>query len=238
MSAKASAVQAWLLDALLPCSCALCAGHGREVVCAACRAACVDLGRPRCPRCGNPGEAALPCGACQALRPDFDATVVAADYAAPLDQLVLQLKFGARLALAPWCARVMAEAVRRRGLALPELLCPTPLGPRRLSERGYNQALELARPLGKALGIAVHPALALRVRETVAQSGMQPGARRDNIRNAFTLGIDALAQVRGRHIGLVDDVMTSGHTLNELAGVFKRFGAARVTNLVFARTPP
>ena len=229
---------AWLLDALLPCSCALCAGIASEVVCDACRRSYLEPARPRCPRCGNPGSPALPCGACQVMRPDFDATVAAGDYAAPLDQLVLQLKFGAALPLAPWCARVLADAVRNHAASLPDLLCPVPLGSRRLAERGYNQALEIARPLGKALGLAVHPRLALRVRETVAQSGVLPAARRDNIRNAFTLSPQAPELVRGRHIGLVDDVMTSGHTVNELAGVFKRFGAARVTNLVFARTPP
>lgn len=227
----------WLLNALLPCSCALCAGRSRDVVCDACRAGYLDPARPRCPRCGNPGDPELPCGACQAMRPHFDATAVAADYAAPLDQLVLQLKFGAGLALAPWCARMLADAARRRGLR-PDLLCPVPLGPRRLSERGYNQALEIARPLAQALGVQVHARLAVRVRETVAQSGVLPAARRDNIRGAFTLSLEALELVRGRHVGLVDDVMTSGHTLNELAGVFKRFGAAQVTNLVFARTPP
>lgn len=227
----------WLLNALLPCSCALCAGRSADVVCAACQAGYLDPAATRCPRCGNPGAPGLPCGACQAMRPHFDATAVAADYAAPLDQLVLQLKFGAGLAVAPWCARMLAAAAGRRGL-LPDLLCPVPLGPRRLSERGYNQALEIARPLGRALGAPVHARLALRVRDTPAQSGVLPAARRDNIRGAFTLSPEAVHLVRGKHIGLVDDVMTSGHTLNELAGVFKRFGAAQVSNLVFARTPP
>lgn len=228
----------WLADALLPCACALCGGSGAEVVCAPCRMRYLDTGRPRCPRCANPGAGQLPCGACQVMRPQFDATVAAADYAAPLDALVLQLKFGATLALAPWCARMLAEAVRQRELALPTLLCPVPLGARRLVERGYNQALEIARPLAQELGISLHPRLAVRARETVAQSGVTPDARRANIRNAFVLSPEAVQLVRGQHIGLVDDVMTSGHTLNELAGLFKRFGAVRVSNLVFARTPP
>jgi ComF family protein len=181
--------------------------------------------------------ATLICGTCLRDPPAFDATVAAVDYAIPLDQLVLQLKFGARLALAPWFARQMRDAVLARpGLPLPDLLCPVPLGPDRLVERGFNQALEIARPLAAALGVACHPALALRTLDTLAQSGVAPDARARNVRGAFAVADPDL--VEGRHVGLVDDVMTSGHTLGELAAAFKRFGAARVTNLVFARTPP
>jgi ComF family protein len=119
---------------------------------------------------------------------------------------------------------------------LPALLCPVPLGPRRLAERGYNQALEIARPLARSLGVTLHPRLLARVHETRAQSSVAPDQRRDNIAGAFAVTDAALVQ--GRHIGLVDDVMTSGRTLDELAATLKRHGAARVSNLVFARTPP
>jgi len=177
------------------------------------------------------------CGSCLAHPPAYDATVAAVDYAIPLDQLVLQLKFGARLALAPWCARQIRDAVLARpGLPLPDLLCPVPLGPGRLAERGFNQALEIARPLAALLGVACHAALAQRTTETPAQSGVAPDARARNVRGAFAIAAPDL--VAGRHVGLVDDVMTSGHTLGELAAACKRFGAARVTNFVFARTPP
>jgi ComF family protein len=190
---------------------------------------------------GNDGERLrrddAVCGACLSHPPAFDATVAAADYAAPIDQLVLQLKFGARLALAPWFARMLRDAVLAHpGLALPDLLCPVPLGAGRLAGRGFNQALEIARPLAGALGVALHPRLAARMLETVAQSGVAPAQRGRNVRGAFAVTDPDL--VAGRHVGLVDDVMTSGHTLAELAATFKRFGAARVTNLVFARTPP
>jgi ComF family protein len=186
----------------------------------------------------RPGPERL-CGGCLARGPAFDATVVAADYALPLDQLVMQLKFNARLALAPWCALALRDAVLARpGFELPTLLCPVPLGRRRLAERGYNQALEIARPLAASLGIALHPRLAVRARDTQAQSGVAPGERQANVRNAFVVAADGVDLVRGQHIGIVDDVMTSGRTLDELARMFKRFGAARVSNLVFARTPP
>ena len=177
------------------------------------------------------------CGACQSALPAFDATVVAADYAAPVDQLVLQLKFAQRLALAPLMATLLRDAVlRRRDFPLPALLCPVPLGPQRLAQRGYNQALEIARPLAQTLGVALHPRLLARTRETAAQSSIAPEQRRQNIAHAFALDDPAL--VAGRHVGVVDDVMTSGQTLNALAEELKHCGAARVSNLVFARTPP
>ena len=118
------------------------------------------------------------------------------------------------------------------------MLCPVPLGRARLVERGFNQALEIAKPLSRALGIPLWPRLLIRARETQAQSSVKPAARRGNIRHAFIVAPDMLALLRGQHVGLVDDVMTSGATLDELAGLLKRHGAARVSNLVFARTPP
>lgn len=228
---------------LLPSSCALCGGSCAGVVCAPCQREYAAPRRPRCRCCANPlgcqGDGRILCAACLGGKMAFDATLAAADYSAPLDQIVLQLKFGGRLALAPWCAALLGETVRAdRGFMLPNVLCPVPLGPRRLAARGFNQALEIARPLSRQLGIPLRPRLAIRALETEAQSGVAPDQRRSNIRNAFIVAPDALAMVRGQHIGIVDDVMTSGHTLNELAATFKRFGAARVSNLVFARTPP
>jgi ComF family protein len=195
----------------------------------------------RCVRCANPlaGEASSLCGACLADPPAFDETVAAADYALPLDQLVQQLKFGGQLALAPWFAQLLRDAVLERpGFVLPDLLCPVPLGPGRLVERGFNQALEIARPLARSLGVPLQARLALRKVDTRAQSGVAPSERKQNIRGAFAVAADMMDAVAGRHVGIVDDVMTSGHTLDELAATLKEAGAARVSNLVFARTPP
>src|SRR5205085_12316944 len=134
-----------------------------RVVCAPCQQQYLEA-RPRCLRCANPlPDGASPlCGSCLADPPSFDTTVVAADYALPLDQLVLQLKFGGSLALAPWFAQMLRDAVLARPeFVLPDLLCPVPLGPRRLVERGFNQALEIARPLAASLGVSLQPRLAL-----------------------------------------------------------------------------
>jgi ComF family protein len=228
-------------NAALPWHCALCGMAATGHLCAPCHADFVAPQRPRCHQCANPLEEAQPaCGRCLAARPAYDATVAAFDYAPPLDQLVLQLKFAANLALARWCAQALADAVVAAGHdpLLPDVLCPVPLGERRLVERGFNQALEIARPLGRALGVPVQARWAVRRVETRAQSSVAPRERAANLRRAFTLAPQAVALVPGLHVGLVDDVMTSGHTLGELAATFKRFGAARVTNYVAARTPP
>ena len=230
-----------MAHALLPSSCALCGGRCEGAVCPPCHAQFVTPAT-RCPRCANPvgiADAGRECAACLKERPAYDATVAGADYLAPLDQLVLQLKFGGKLALAPWFAQVLRDAViDRRGFVLPNVLCPVPLGRQRLAERGFNQALEMARPLARSLGVPLAARLAIRARDTLAQSGVAPDQRGKNIRHAFTVAPEALAMVRGQHVGVVDDVMTSGHTLHELAATLKANGAARVSNFVFARTPP
>jgi ComF family protein len=242
-----------LLKRLLPNDCALCGGASDDALCPGCLDQFFGPAavRRRCRRCANPLPEQNPgsgppflhgldrqlCGSCLADPPAFDRTLVAADYDLPVDQLVLQLKFGHRLALAPLCARLLRDAVLSHpDYTLPALLCPVPLGPRRLAERGYNQALEIARPLARSMGVALHPQLVARVHETAAQSSVAPERRQQNIAGAFAVPDAAL--VAGRHIGVVDDVMTSGRTLNELAATLKRHGAVQVSNLVFARTPP
>lgn len=238
------------LPAALPSPCALCGGSAEDALCSGCRAQFFGQPRRRCVQCAVPlaptdaptdAASAARCGACLRQPPAFDATIVAADYTAPLDQLVLALKFGHRLALAPLLARALRDALLQtphRDNALPDVLSAVPLGSRRLAERGFNQALEIAKPLARALGIALEPTLTTRLRETQAQSMLHPEQRHDNMRQAFTLAHHAVDRVRGRHVGVVDDVITTGETLNELAATLKRFGAARVTNFVFARTLP
>ena len=241
----------WLArtGSLLPGPCALCAALGRHALCAGCRAqffATPSTSAGRCRQCALPlpsedhADEAL-CGHCLHRPPAFDATVAAANYAAPIEQLVLALKFGGRLALAPLLADLMRDALLRsaqRSLPLPTCLIAVPLGASRLQQRGFNQALEIARPLSAGLGIALATRTLQRTRDTAPQTLLSPVERRINLRDAFTLAPNMVASVRGAHVGLVDDVMTTGETLNAAAGVLKRFGAARVTNLVFARTLP
>lgn len=230
------------LPALIPSSCALCAGAAAQALCRPCRAQFFPAPAVhRCDCCALPSQNGLRCGACLRDPPAFDATIAAADYIAPVDQLVLQLKFGTRLALAPLFGSTLLDAIVARGnsaAALPTILAPVPLSAQRLSQRGFNQALEIARPLARSLGIPLFAQLAERVRETRAQAELPLRERQHNVRAAFDLRHQSIDQIPGQHIGIVDDVMTTGATLNELARILKSFGAVRVTNLVFARTLP
>ncbi|MGF2530351.1 ComF family protein, partial [Ralstonia pseudosolanacearum] len=175
------------------------------------------------------------CPACLAGAPDFDATVVIADYAWPLDHLVTGLKFRAQLPLAAWLAERLADALLAAPGTLPELLLPVPLSMPRLRTRGYNQAWEVARRLGPQLGIAAIPDGLRRLRDSPAQSTLDRDERLANLQGAFDVPDPAC--ITGRHIGVVDDVMTTGATLSEIATQLKRAGAARVTNCVALRTP-
>lgn len=242
------------LSTLLPCSCALCGGRNPAIVCTACQKDYLPHATTRCARCALPLAApADVCATCLQNSPAYDATFAAAHYAAPIDQLVLGLKFGAQLGLAPWMAERLVDALlhsnspqltsqeseqvqEQEQEQLPDLLCPVPLGEQRLSERGYNQALEIARPLSQQLGVALEARLCIRQRETAAQSLLPLDQRAKNMRHAFSLAPQAIGKVQGLHIGVVDDVMTTGRTLDEMARTLKHFGAARVTNFVFART--
>jgi ComF family protein len=153
--------------------------------------------------------------------------------------LVKDLKFRARLPLADIFAQQLAQAMATQLSTRPGLMVPVPLSEARLTERGFNQAAEIARSLARHTGIPLQLHLCARIRDTRPQAGLPVSERRVNMRGAFTtlLNASALAELRGRHVLLVDDVMTTGHTLNELAACLKRQGAARVTNVVFARTP-
>ncbi|WP_370543440.1 phosphoribosyltransferase family protein [Herbaspirillum sp. Sphag1AN] len=234
----------WLSQRCLPSSCALCGQTGSAVLCAECRQRYFSSRRRRCVQCGiamtsNAKQAIeARCGDCLKHKPAFDSTIVVTDYLAPADQLVLALKFGARLALAPAFAEMMADAMQQQHMqAMPVVLMPVPLGRFRLQERGFNQSLEIARPLAGRLDIELVPQLMLRVRDTAPQSTLPVDERHRNMRRAFVVPSTSMNHVRGRHIGVVDDVMTTGETLGEVAATLKHFGARRVTNIVFSRTP-
>lgn len=226
------------LTGLLPSCCALCGQVDDEVVCADCESDFFAETHHRCIQCALPltDETASRCGACLDAPPAFDRTIVVTDYAPPVDQLVLSLKFAGQLALAPCFARMLGKRCAAQQTR-PDLLMPVPLGPMRLAERGFNQALEIARPLARQSGIEFAPRLLARVRETQPQSLLHNDARQQNMRDAFAVNPRHVDRIAGRHIGIVDDVMTTGETLDVVAALLKRFGAARVTALAFARTP-
>lgn len=176
------------------------------------------------------------CGRCLANPPAFDASFAATAYAPPADLLVQALKFRAQLPLATVFARLLLDAMADESGAAGELVMAVPLSSERLASRGFNQALEIARPLARALQLPLDIHSCVRVRDTAPQSALAPADRRDNMRDAFA--VMHRQTIAGKHLLVVDDVMTTGHTLDAFAACLKRHGAARVTNLVFARTPP
>ena len=229
-----------LQRAFLPRHCLLCglAGTRERDLCAGCRD---DLERNRrcCPRCALPLHAPAPlCGECLRQAPPFAAAFAPYVYGHPLDLLVGKLKFGHSLAAGRVLAELWLDAVAEAAPALPDLLVPVPLHAARLRERGYNQALELARPLARVLRIRLAPDLLERQLATPAQASLDAAVRRRNLRGAFTFVPAALpGGAIPAHVALVDDVMTTGATLRECARVLRRAGIARVDVWVFARAP-
>lgn len=237
----------------LPCRCALCGSVSPHALCNGCDNAYWQTHNDRCIRCAlplqpghtDPSDApSRLCGHCIATPPAFDATLALAHYAAPLDQLALALKFNAQLTIAAIFAERLAHLVQQTyahdKLSYPSLIMPVPLSASRLATRGYNQAWEIARPLARMLHIPAHARWVKRVLDTPPQTQLsQLQARQRNLRGAFrvTMNAQQLARVRGQHIALVDDVMTSGATLAAVARVLKNAGAARITNWVALRTP-
>jgi ComF family protein len=180
-----------------------------------------------CPRCALPSPRGSLCGACLADPPHFDGTVALWAYEFPSDRLVQALKYRAWLGLAPFFARRLAS----RSLPAVDLIVPMPQHPHRLAQRGFNQALEIARSLARHNGVPLEARGAKRIKNTVAQTDLPYEERARNVRGAFAARID----FSGKTVAVVDDVMTTGASLNELARVLKRAGAAGVHNLVVAR---
>lgn len=217
-----------LLDLLLPRACLLCGATTPEPLCAACSAELPHLDEQACPCCAEPLAMPAPaCGHCLASPPTFDATFAALRYAYPLDHLVQALKFRRRLASAEFFARAMLAGTRPAG----DLILPVPLSRQRLHARGFNQALEIARPLARALDFPLDSTSLLRTRETPPQSRLPWRIRQRNVAQAFACTRD----LSGLNVIVVDDVMTTGATLNAVARTLKDHGAARVINWVAAR---
>ncbi len=218
----------------LPQRCELCADpSGTALLCSACMR---DLPRieAACTVCALPAPGSLICGRCLAHPPPFDATTSAYAYAFPVDRLVQSFKYQARLALAEWCAEAIVAARAQVAAPAPPYVVAMPLAAVRQRERGFNQAAEIARAVATRLGAAVIGAGIYRTRATAPQAALPWEERASNIRGAFACTVN----LSGMDIAVVDDVMTTGASLAELARTLKAAGAARVENWVVARTPP
>jgi ComF family protein len=222
-----------LLRALWPPRCLACGerGLGRDL-CLACATA-LPWNRVACPSCALPLPIpASACGACLRKTPPLDAVHAAFVYAPPLDRLLPRFKFHGDLAAGRLLAQLMVDTCSR--LDRPDALVPVPLHRRRLRTRGYDQALELARPMARALGLPLRADALRRVRATAAQSELSAPARRRNVRDAFIVAGTAKLP---SHVVLVDDVMTTGATLHAAAKALRRVGVQRVDAWVCARVP-
>ena len=214
---------------LFPPTCVLCGASGSKGrdLCIPCERDLPRIPRP-CPRCGEAlpqgGNAVALCGACQKRPPPFDACYTALAYVWPVPPLVAELKFQGKLATGRLLADLLGDALEARCAEMPELILPVPLHPGRERERGYNQALELARPLGRRFGIPVNTGMCQRTRPTLPQVDLDRTARQRNLRGAFSLSTVPLAG----HLAVLDDVVTTGSTAGELARLLKGAGADRV----------
>lgn len=216
---------------LLAQDCLLCqAASGERLLCGACERE-LPATVSACPRCALAGSSNAECGACIADPPQYDASCAVFIYAYPVDALIQALKYGGQLALAGLFARTLYQ--RLGNAAGVDLIVPLPLHPARLAERGFNQAAEIAKVLSRLSGITMDARHARRVRNTAPQTALPWRERAANMRQAFICEQD----LTGLRIAVVDDVMTTGATLNEFARTLKRSGAARVENWVVARTP-
>lgn len=216
---------------VLPGLCLLCGARAAQAnLCQGCRSDLPYLPRDRCPRCAAPSLDGAVCGACLQQPPPFDRALASCAYAYPLDRLVHAFKYSGELAVAPLLADLLLREVR--DAPYPQLIVPMPLSRERLRERGFNQALEIARPIAAALGIQLSVDACLRVQHAPPQSGLAWAERAKNIAGAFV----CMEDMAGRSVAVVDDVLTTGATLSEIARVLRMRGASQVIGWVATRT--
>ncbi len=219
---------------LLPPTCLLCGapGESERDLCGGCRA---DLpgNDPACRRCGMPlALGAEICGTCLQQPPPIERSFAPLLYQPPVDFLIKQLKFKGQLA----CARLLGEwlgaALERRGGPWPEAIIPVPLHASRLRERSFNQSLELARFVAGRLQVALDSATVRRIRHTVPQVELKAAERSGNVRGAFAV----VRPIALRHVAILDDVVTTGSTVNEIARVLRAAGVEEIEVWACTRT--
>lgn len=227
-----------LLEALFPPTCLLCGAPGVSDLdlCAGC-AAELPWNHRCCARCALPLEGpalegAL-CGACQRRPPPYRRCLAPLRYQTPVPFLVAALKFRGRLNAARLLGQLLVGALRQSGEPLPEVVIPVPLHRVRLAQRGYNQALEIARVVAREFGLPLDLDCCERRVATAPQAGLDEGARRRNIRGAFAVP----TSLGWNHLAILDDVVTTGSTVGELARELRRAGARSIEVWALARTP-
>jgi ComF family protein len=219
----------WIAQAALPQHCLLCtAPASAQPLCQDCYTRLPWLAAARCPQCALPTPAGNICGACLGHPPRFDAVTAAFAYDWPLSTLIHHYKYAGNLAL----ARLLANALGTCIATPVDLILPMPLAPQRLRERGFNQALEMARIISRATGLPLAVDACRRVRDGAPQAALPWQERAKNIRGAFVCDAD----LSGMRVAVIDDVLTTGATLNELSRNLRKAGALEIHGWVVART--
>lgn len=218
-------------------SCEVCGTWTQQRLCPPCRGHHAAP-QPRCRHCAlrlAGGQAV--CGQCLREPPPVQRCLCVADYGFPWDRLILRFKHHQAPELAMLLADCLAAAARREALPLPEAFVPVPLSDHRLAERGYDQAWQLARQLGRRLQRPAQGGWLERRFDGRPQAELSRRERLSQLRGAFRLQPGAQTQVQGRHLALVDDVLTTGATAFEAAAALRAAGARQVDLWVVARTP-
>ena len=225
----------WMQRTLLTPTCVSCGNHGANFLdlCAACHAE-LKWNLHACQRCAIP----LPvtdsdlCGACLRRPPRFHASYCAFEYGYPISQFVRALKYRHSPSHAQVLGKLLADYLQSHHQHhWPECIVPVPLSSLRYRQRGFNQAIEIGRFIESALKIRMNTSLLLRARHTIEQAGLSRRERRKNLRNAFAIAGDVIP----KHIAILDDVVTTGSTVNEIARTLKRAGVQRVEVWAIAR---
>ena len=189
----------------------------------------------RCPQCALPSFGNAICGHCLAASPDFDSTHAPLKYEYPLDRMLQRYKYGHNLAMADTFANLLIESFEHMpDTPRPDLIIPMPLHPQRLKERGFNQSLEIARILAGRLDIRLDTKSCTRIKLSPPQASLPLKERVKSMKGAFRCS----ESLQGLRVALLDDVMTTGASLNALAKTVKAAGAAHVECWVLARTLP
>ncbi|MGR3984006.1 MAG: ComF family protein [Gammaproteobacteria bacterium] len=218
-----------VFDALLPRRCPLCAARAECGFCDDCRRLLPWI-IAACEICGAELPESGVCGRCQAPPPEYEHAVIPFQYGEPVAGQIRMLKYHDQLGHAGALGAMLSRHARPGSPPRPDVLMPVPLHRKRLRRRGFNQALEIARQVGRDLGIEVSHRELRRIKNTVPQVGLGHAARRDNVKGAFRA-----ARIRHAHVGLVDDVVTSGSTVNAAARALKRAGVETVSVWAVAR---
>lgn len=189
------------------------------------------LPEPHCPQCAQPLPEPGLCGHCQLHPPFYDALHVPFVFCYPLDAIITRFKYGKRLELAGVLAGLLQESAEKIPSDI-DIVIPVPLSKERLADRGFNQSDELARSLAGTIANRFQPTLCGRKRNTLPQAHLGRRERRHNLRNAFCVE----TRLDGLSVAIVDDVVTTGFTLDAMAETLKKRGAKRVEAWALART--